>query len=137
MSDTAKDLILFDGLCNLCERTVLFIIKRDRRAHYQFSSLQSDAAKRVLDQHQYVTDPLASVLLLSEGQLHTKSRAALRIARNLDGAWPVFYYLFFWVPAFIADRIYDFVGNRRYKWFGMKEACWIPSHELQQRFIDD
>lgn len=136
MADTDKDLILFDGVCNLCESTVLFIIKRDRDARFQFCSLQSGAARQILDEHQHASDPLASVLLLSDGELYTKSRAALRIAKNLDGAWPVLYYLFFWVPALIADRSYDFIGNRRYKWFGMKDSCWIPGNETQRRFID-
>lgn len=137
MADTANDLILFDGVCNLCEGTVLFVIKRDRNARFRFSPLQSDTAAQILAEHQYTSDSLASVLLLSDDKLYTKSRAALRIARRLDGLWPLFYYLFFWVPRFIADRLYDVVGNRRYKWFGKKEACWIPSDELQQRFIDN
>lgn len=136
MSNLKKDLILFDGVCNLCESSVRFVIKRDRSAHFQFASLQSDISKTILLEHGHASDSLASVLLLSQGSLYCKSRAALRIARNLDGAWPMFYYLFFWVPAFIADRIYDFVGNRRYQWFGMKDECWVPDAALKDRFID-
>lgn len=136
MPQSAKDLILFDGVCNLCESSVLFIIKRDSCSRFQFCSLQSNAAKKILEEYQYADTVLASVLLLSEGELYGKSRAALRITRHLDGAWPMFYYLFIWVPAFIADPMYDFVGSRRYKWFGKKEACWIPGEELQQRFIN-
>jgi predicted DCC family thiol-disulfide oxidoreductase YuxK len=91
----------------------------------------------LLKKHDFSDDALDSVLLLSNGVVHRKSRAALRIARKLDGAWPVFFYLFHWLPALVADPVYDFIGNRRYKWFGMKNVCWIPDAELQQRFIGD
>lgn len=132
-----KDLVLFDGVCNLCERSVLFIVKHDKAAHFQFCTLQSHAAQAILDEHDYGDDALASVLLLSNGELYTRSRAALRIARHLDGLWPAFYTLFFWVPTFVADPVYNFVGKRRYRWFGKKDACWVPDAELRQRFIDD
>ena len=105
MTEIDNDLILFDGVCNLCERSVLFVIKRDRNARFTFASLQSDIARAILEEHRYADDHLASVLLLSDGELYSKSRAALRIARELDGAWPLFYYLLFWVPAFIADTV--------------------------------
>jgi len=134
--DATKDLVLFDGVCNLCERSVLFIIRHDNAGRFQFCSLQSRAAKPILDEHDYDDDALASVLLLSDGELYTRSRAALYIARRLDGFWPVFFYLLIWVPRFVADPVYDFVGKRRYKWFGKKDACWVPDTELRQRFID-
>lgn len=137
MFEAAKPLILFDGVCNLCERSVMFIIRNDRAGHFRFCSLQSDAAKTILDEYKHGNDTLASVLLLSNGELYKRSRAALRIARHLDGLWPAFYYLFFWVPTFVADPIYNFVGKRRYKWFGRKDACWVPDAELRRRFIDD
>jgi len=137
MPDVAHDIVLFDGVCNLCESTVRFIIRRDRAANFRFCPLQSDVAKMLLKKHDFSDDALDSVLLLSNGVVHRKSRAALRIARKLDGAWPVFFYLFHWLPALVADPVYDFIGNRRYKWFGMKNACWIPDAELQQRFIGD
>ncbi len=137
MSGVAKDLVLFDGVCNLCERSVLFIVRRDSAGRFQFCSLQSRAAQKILDEYDYVDDTLASFLLLSNGELYTRSRAALRVARHLDGLWPAFYYLFFWVPKFVVDPVYDFVGKRRYIWFGKKDACWTPDAELRQRFIED
>ena len=136
MSDIRKDLILFDGVCNLCESSVRFVIKRDQGARFQFTSLQSDTSEKILLEHDYAGSSLASVLLLSQGSLYAKSRAALRIARNLDGAWPMFYYLFFWVPPVIADWIYDFIGGHRYQWFGMKDECLVPDPALRDRFID-
>ncbi|MGB5625286.1 MAG: DCC1-like thiol-disulfide oxidoreductase family protein [Woeseiaceae bacterium] len=130
-------LVLFDGVCNLCESTVHFIIRRDREKDFRFASLQSAAAQEILARHDYDFDDLSSVLLLADGKVYRKSRAALQIIKHLDGGWPVLYYVLFWVPPFVADPIYDFIGNRRYRWFGMKSECWIPDDELRSRFIDD
>ena len=90
----------------------------------------------LLKEMDYRDDNLASVLLIVDGRLFRKSRAALRIAKRLDRPWPLFYYLFFWVPSFLGDWIYSFIGNRRYQWFGKQEECWIPSADLASRFID-
>lgn len=136
VSGATKDLVLFDGVCNLCERSVLFIIRHDKREHFQFCSLQSRAAKSILDDQEYSDDTLASVLLLSDGELYARSRAALHIARRLDGFWPLLFYVLIWVPSFVADPVYNLVGKRRYKWFGKKDACWVPDAELRKRFID-
>lgn len=132
----AHSVVLFDGVCNLCEMTVQFIIARDRAGHFRFASLQSPFAQQVLSDAGYEHDTLSSVLLLSDGKLYRKSRAALRICKRLDGAWPLGYYLFAWVPRVLADRVYDFVGQRRYRWFGQKQACWLPTPELSARFLD-
>ena len=129
--------VLFDGICNLCESTVRFIIRRDRNAAFRFAALQSVAAQRLMSDHHHVDCDLDSVLLIADGRLYGKSRAGLQIAKRLDGPWPILYYLFFWVPQFIADPIYDFIGARRYRWFGKKDACWIPTADLRHRFIDD
>ncbi len=128
--------ILFDGVCNLCEFSVQFIIRRDRDAQFRFASLQSETGQKVLAQHDYADDTLSSVLLIEDGVLYRKSRAALRIARRLDRLWPVFYYCLYWVPDFIADALYDLVGSRRYRWFGKKSACWIPDVTHRHRFLD-
>jgi predicted DCC family thiol-disulfide oxidoreductase YuxK len=133
---TEHPLILFDGVCNLCENTVRFIIRRDRDGIFRFASLQSPEASDLMSDLGYTGAALDSVLLVVDGLVYRKSRAALQIAKRLDGAWPLLYFLFFWVPAIVADPIYDFVGNRRYRWFGRKEACWIPTPDLQRRFID-
>ena len=131
-----QSVVLFDGVCNLCESTVRFIIQRDSKAHFRFAALQSEIAKKMMSSFAYSDDELSSILLITNGQLFHKSRAALQIARRLNGGWPLCYYLFFWVPGFIANPVYDFVGNRRYKWFGRKEECWIPTEDLQKRFLD-
>jgi predicted DCC family thiol-disulfide oxidoreductase YuxK len=130
-------LILFDGVCNLCESSVRFVIKRDADATFRFAPLQSDVARDLLQAFDYDHDSLSSMLLIDDGELYRRSRAALKIAKRLDGAWPLFYYLFFWVPRFLADPVYDFIGKRRYRWFGMKEECWIPDENLRRRFVDE
>ena len=129
--------ILFDGVCNLCERTVHFVVRRDKNKKFRFASLQSEAAQQLLSRHEYAFDTLSSVLLIVDDKMYRKSRAALQIVRHLDGAWPAIYYLLFWIPKFVADPVYDFIANRRYKWFGMKSECWIPDEDLRQRFIDE
>ena len=93
-------------------------------------------AQELLSNAGYEHDALSSVLLLTDGKVYRKSRAALQICRRLDGAWPVLYYLFAWVPATLADKVYDYIGNRRYRWFGQKDQCWIPTPDLSARFID-
>jgi predicted DCC family thiol-disulfide oxidoreductase YuxK len=134
---TDMPVILFDGVCNLCESTVHFVVRRDKHRQFRFASLQSAAAQKILFSHQYTFDELSSVLLIVDDTLYRKSRAALQIVRRLDGAWPLLYYAFFWVPKFIADPVYDYIGSRRYRWFGKKEECWIPDDKLRRRFIDD
>jgi predicted DCC family thiol-disulfide oxidoreductase YuxK len=129
--------VLFDGVCNLCESTVRFIIRRDKHAEFRFAALQSDVAQKLMSDHQYAEGDLSSVLLVINKQFYRKSSAGLQIAKRLNGAWPLLYYLFFWVPRFIADPIYDFIGNRRYRWFGQKKECWIPTDDLRRRFLDD
>lgn len=130
-------LILFDGICNLCQRSVQLVIKNDRGRRFRFASLQSAAASRILQHYDYQADELSSFLLVEDGELHRKSRAALRVAKRMDGAWPLIFYLFFWIPALFGDPIYDFIGKRRYKWFGKRESCWVPDAALQDRFLDD
>jgi predicted DCC family thiol-disulfide oxidoreductase YuxK len=134
--DGGHPVVLFDGVCNLCESTVRFIIARDRRSQFRFASLQSGVARELAAPFDYAHDELSSVLLIEDGRIYSKARAGLRIARRLDGAWPLFYYLFFWVPGFVANPVYDFVGKRRYRWFGRKEACWVPTDDLRARFLD-
>lgn len=135
--DTEQPVILFDGVCNLCQRSVQLVIRNDRNARFRFASLQSGIATRFLRENDYRHDELSSVLLVNDGRIYRKSRAALHIARLMDAPWPLFYWLFFWLPAFIADPLYDFIGKRRYRWFGKKESCWIPDESLAARFLDE
>lgn len=132
----SQPLILFDGVCNLCQRSVQFVIRNDSNGSFRFASLQSNVAASLLEQYSYEDDRLDSMILIVGDRLYRKSRAALQIARRLDKAWPLFFYLFFWVPSFIGDPIYSFIGNRRYRWFGKMDECWIPDPDIAARFID-
>ena len=127
--------ILFDGVCNLCNGFVRFVVARDPAARFRFAALTSPAAARVL-REAGVTPPLPdSMILIEEGRVFMRSDAPLRIARGLSCPWPLLYG-FIVVPRVIRDRVYDFIAGRRYRWFGRREVCMVPTPELRQRFLD-
>jgi predicted DCC family thiol-disulfide oxidoreductase YuxK len=130
-----KPVVLFDGVCNLCNGSVLFIIKRDAQSKLKFASLQSEYGADQMKRFNLPSSALNSVLLVKDGQLFQKSNAALEIARMLDGMWP-WLYAFKIVPLFMRDFIYDWIAGNRYRWFGRKEACMIPTLEMRARFIN-
>jgi predicted DCC family thiol-disulfide oxidoreductase YuxK len=127
--------ILFDGVCNLCNGSVLFIIKRDPHSKFRFSSLQSELGTKLLTEFEFPQGELSSVLLIKDERLYQKSNAALEIAKQLSGLWPVLY-IFKIVPLFIRNGIYDWIASNRYRWFGKKDACMIPTPELKARFVE-
>lgn len=126
MSNNSGAVVLFDGLCNLCSSTVRFVIRRDKNRRFRFASLQSDTARRLLAE-----PTLDSIVLIVNGRYYRKSRAVLEILRRLDAPWPLLY-IFVLVPQSISDRIYDFIGTHRYKWFGKKDVCWMPNKEWRE-----
>ncbi|HMJ67258.1 MAG TPA: thiol-disulfide oxidoreductase DCC family protein [Cyclobacteriaceae bacterium] len=126
--------ILFDGVCNLCNSSVQFIIKHDPPGRFRFAALQSAFGQKQLSQHGFNKEQLLSVVLLLNGKAHDKSRAALEIARRLTGLWPLMY-VFIVVPPFIRDFIYDWISSNRYKWFGRRDECMIPTPDLKSRFM--
>ncbi|WP_424963726.1 thiol-disulfide oxidoreductase DCC family protein [Ekhidna sp.] len=130
-----KSIILFDGVCNLCNASVQFVIKRDKKKQFLFASLQSDFAEENLPKKYISSNALQSIVLKDGDHIKTKSTAALTIARRLSGLWPMLY-LFIIVPKFLRDWVYDIVARNRYKWFGKKDQCMIPSPELKDRFFD-
>jgi predicted DCC family thiol-disulfide oxidoreductase YuxK len=127
--------ILFDGVCNLCNGSVLFVIKRDTHSVFHFAALQSDFGKKQLNKLGVSQSDFDTVLLLKQGRVYKKSNAALEIAKDLSGLWPMLY-MFKIVPTFIRDAVYTFIANNRYQWFGRKESCMIPTPELRARFAD-
>lgn len=127
--------ILFDGVCNLCSSSVQFIIKHDPNRQFRFASLQSDFGQEVLQQFNFPIKDFGSFILLEKGIVYTKSDAALRVAKKLSGAWKALY-AFMIVPPFIRNGVYNLVAKNRYKWFGKKEECWIPTAELQGLFMN-
>ncbi len=129
-----ENIILFDGVCNLCNASVLFVIERDKKNVFQFASLQSSFGQQVLKKHQLSSSDFDSMILLQDGTIHQRSDAALRIAKELSGAWKLLYG-FIIVPRFIRNGVYNFVARNRYKWFGKQEACMIPTPELKAKFF--
>ena len=128
--------ILFDGVCNLCSGAVQFVIKRDKKKRFRFASLQSALGAEVMQQFNLPANELNSFILLENNQVYTSSTGALKVSKQLNGLWPLLY-VFIIVPKFIRDAVYRFIANNRYKWFGKKETCWVPSKELAERFISE
>ncbi len=129
-----KRIVLFDGECNFCDSSVQFIIKRDPAANFLFTSLQSEKGVELTKQYA-IPEDVDSLVLIENGKAFTKSTAALRIAKKLDGLWHLSF-LFILVPRKIRDGVYDFVAKNRYKWFGKKEdACMLPPPDVRKRFI--
>ena len=126
--------VLFDGVCNLCNRFVQFVLRRDPGGYFRFGSLGSEAAARVLERVP-APDPLPdSIILVEAGHVFTRSTAALRIARRLRFPWPLAYALIA-VPRPVRDLGDDVVARRRYRWFGRRESCMIPGPGLRERFL--
>lgn len=128
-------IILFDGVCNFCNYWVNFAIKRDRKKKLRFTPIQGETAKRLLPQYNLQPTSLNSVIFIDAGKVYTQSSAALRIAKYLDGGWKLFYG-FIIIPKFIRDFFYNIIARNRYKWYGKKESCMIPTPELRERFFE-
>ena len=129
-------ILLFDGVCNLCNGTVQFIIDRDPKAQVRFAALQSEAARRELEArgHAAPEGEPDSVLLVEGDRVYERSDAALRVARKLSGAWPLLF-AFIIVPRFLRDLVYRFIARHRYRWFGKTDECRVPTPELRARFL--
>jgi len=128
-------IIFFDGVCNLCNSSVNFIIKRDRKNIFYFASLQSDVAKDILGKNYPSSGTFDTILYLENNKLFTYSTAILRIGKKLPFPYPLFY-AFIIVPPFIRNYIYGIISRNRYKWFGKKDQCMIPAPGLKAKFLD-
>lgn len=127
--------VLFDGVCNLCNQSVLFIIRRDPKQKFRFAALQSAFGQEVLGRHHLDPSALYSIILVDGDSVVDRSTAALRIARELSGLWPLLY-VFIVVPPFLRNWIYDWISRNRYRWFGKKDECMIPTPDLKARFVN-
>jgi predicted DCC family thiol-disulfide oxidoreductase YuxK len=135
MKEESKAIILFDGVCNLCNASVQLVIKNDPDAYFSFASLQSNAGIDLLKK--YNLPALAtpeSLVLIEEGKVYQYSTAVLRIARKLK-SWHRFLYAFIIVPAFLRNAVYKFIARNRYKWWGKQDSCWLPTPNLKKRFL--
>lgn len=128
-------LVLFDGVCNLCNGFVQFVIRRDPKAVFRFASLQSAFGRNQLMLHHLDPQALHSVIVIADGKMYQRSAAVLRIASSLPGAWPVLG-VFRFFPRFMMDGLYNIVASSRYKWFGRQAACMLPDPALKSRFLE-
>ncbi len=127
-------IIFFDGVCNLCQASVQFILARDEKAVFIFSSLQSNYAKQFLEEKNMDTTSLKTFILVEDNSIYTRSTAALKAVKQLSGLWPLLYG-FIILPPFIRDAVYNWVASNRYNWFGKQETCWLPREEWKNRFL--
>lgn len=134
MNEINGPVLLFDGVCNLCSSSVQFVLKRNDKENVQFASLQSDFAANALKQSELPVDYLNSLVLLEQGKTYVKSDAALQLAKHLNGLWKLGS-IFLIVPKFIRNPVYDWVAKNRYRWYGKKDACWIPEPKWKSRFL--
>lgn len=128
-----EKIILFDGVCSFCNKSVQFIIKRDPKAHFKFASQQSEIGKSILekyDANQYID----SIVLIENNRCYYKSTAALHICRHLTGFWKLFF-IFILIPTPIRDNVYNIIAKNRYNWFGQNESCHLPTQNERERFL--
>ncbi|MEO8406188.1 MAG: thiol-disulfide oxidoreductase DCC family protein [Chitinophagaceae bacterium] len=131
----SKPIVLFDGVCNLCNRAVQFILRHDKQKKFLFGSLQGQTGQELLSKFNLPTQQLNSFVLIEDDKAYTRSTAVLRMLKNLGGGWSLLY-AFMIIPAFIRNGTYNWIARNRYKWFGKKEECWVPTPELKERFLD-
>jgi predicted DCC family thiol-disulfide oxidoreductase YuxK len=130
-----QNVILFDGICNLCSASVQFVIERDYKNIFKFASLQSNFGQKILKKHQLPPEDFDSFILLENNKIYQRSTAALKVAKQLN--WPLkALYAFIIVPPFIRNFVYNVIAKNRYKWFGKKTACWLPTPDLKVKFLD-
>ena len=129
-------IILFDGVCNLCNGSVKFVLKRDKTAQIRFAPLQSAAGNALCQIHHIDPTALDSFIFIENGSIFKQSTAALRICRHLSFPWPLIFVCII-IPRFIRDRVYNWIARNRYNWFGKKESCMIPTPEVRSRFLTD
>ena len=127
-------LMLYDGSCGLCNRSVQLVLRHDRRGRFRFAALQSHAGRALLERHGLPLDRMDTVVLVEEGRAFTRSRAALRIARRMDAQWPALWPLAA-IPRPIADFVYGLVARHRYRLFGRTDACMLPPPDVRARFL--
>lgn len=126
-------IVLFDGVCNYCNAMVNFTIQRDPEKKFTFAALQSDVGQKLRAEHG-ISEHVDSVILIEDGKAYTHSTAALRIASNLSGIYPLSY-VFILIPAFIRDWAYKLIAKYRYSLFGRTDACMVPTPEIKERFL--
>ena len=130
-----KPIILFDGVCNFCNASVNFLIKQDKKSVFRFAAFQSKAGKQLAEKYNFPDNDFQSFILIDKGKAYYRSTAGLKVYGKL--AWHWKWTQIFWiVPKFLRDAVYKYVARNRYKWFGKKDECMIPSARVRNRFLD-
>ena len=132
---SGKKIILFDGVCNLCNSSVQFVLKQDKQNQFIFGSFQGKFGQEFLHSYNLPPGKFNSFMLFEDDKLYTESTAALRVCKNLGGLWGLLY-VFIIVPKFIRNGVYRIIAKNRYKWFGKKEVCRVPTPALKEKFLD-
>ena len=139
-------IVLFDGVCNFCNSWVNFIIRHDKKGKIKFSALQSESGKKILEANNlsHLINNLDTFVFIEpvgnssngfdDGKIYVRSSAGVHLAKYLDGGWKLFS-LFIIIPTFIRDAVYNFIAKNRYKWWGKRNECMIPTKEIQGRFL--
>ncbi len=134
--EKSKKIVLFDGVCNLCNGAIQFIIKRDNSDIFRYAALQSDIGKQIVSERNIDISKVDSIILIDPGVVYyIKSTAALEIGKGLKGYRTISSVLL-WFPSTLRDIVYDFIARNRYQWYGKKEECMVPSPELKAKFLD-
>lgn len=135
MNEPDKPVLLFDGICNFCSTIVTFTIKRDPQAKFMFAPLQSEIGLELLKKFNLPVNEFDSFILIDKDIFYSRSTAALKVIKGLKGIWPLLY-IFIIIPAPIRDLVYNFIAKNRYKWFGKKEQCMVPTPDIKRRFLE-
>jgi predicted DCC family thiol-disulfide oxidoreductase YuxK len=136
LDQTAHAVVLFDGVCNVCNDAVKFILARDTAGYFRFASLQSDVAKQLLAPFGLAEMPLETMALIEGGRVYLRSSAVLGVGRRLGGGWRIVSLLGRLVPRRVRDALYAFLVRHRYRWFGQSEQCLVPTPAVRERFLD-
>ncbi|MDA7706408.1 DCC1-like thiol-disulfide oxidoreductase family protein [Flavobacteriaceae bacterium] len=127
--------VFFDGVCNLCNRSVNFLISKDKKEVLKFASLQSEYAQNIIPKALLNRENLDTIIVYLDGKFYDRSNAVLKLCNILGGGFYVFL-IGYLIPRFIRDGLYRFIANNRYRWFGKQSQCRVPSPELKDRFLD-
>lgn len=130
-----EKIILFDGICNLCNGSVIFVLEHEKDSNFRFASIQSTTGKELLKWCGLPSDYAEAVIYIENGKIHTGSAAALRIGQELRFPWSMLANAGLIVPGFIRDRVYDQIARHRYQWFGKRDICMVPTENLKSRFL--
>jgi len=130
-----QKIILFDGVCNLCNSSVIFILKHEKQPVFHFASIQSEAGRELLEWSGLPADFSQAIVFIDQGIVCLGSTAALKIGRHLRFPWSFLSYAGFIVPRFLRDWIYNQIAQNRYRWFGKRDVCMVPTKDLKARFL--